>query len=60
MQKLEKEYVSSGWHPDYAMTIRDSRRAYGVRYQEEKPSRDYLYVVATLAVIVVIVLVKLS
>lgn len=59
MQKLENEYVSSGWHPDYAMTIRDSRYAFGVRYQPEKPSHDYLYVVATLTVIAVIVWIKL-
>ncbi|SCX92551.1 hypothetical protein SAMN05216420_101352 [Nitrosospira sp. Nl5] len=52
MQKLEKEYVSSGWHPDYSMTIRDSRYAFGVRYQPAKKNRDWLWFLGSLAMII--------
>lgn len=38
---------------------RDSRHVFGHRFQVEKPSRDYLYLIAAAFVIAVIIWIKL-
>ena len=53
MKKLEKEYLTNGWHPNYIFTHRDSRHAFnGQRFEVQKPSgwfREVLWYAGTIA-----------
>ncbi len=60
MEKLKHEYISNGWHPGYAFTVRDSRHAFGFgqRLQMDKPRgwlRDAFLFIGALALVAVII-----
>jgi hypothetical protein len=56
MKKLDREYISSGWLPDHAFTVRDSRHAfgYGHRLTISKPSRDWPWFVGAVMLCVAV------
>lgn len=47
------------YHPHNFTFPRDSRHIFGSRFQVEKPSRDWMYLIAAAAVIAVIIWIKL-
>lgn len=53
-------FYQDSWHGPCYRFCRDSREAFGVRFYEEKPNRDWMWIVPSFVVTVFLIVLMVS